>query len=52
MLLALSGLSEHTYHIIAVTLGGVSGFMTVADMAILIYRRRTTGPVFFRNNPQ
>jgi nitrate reductase gamma subunit len=40
------GLSEHTYHIIAVTLGGVSGFMTVAGMAILIYRRRTTGPVF------
>jgi nitrate reductase gamma subunit len=45
MLLALSGLSEHTYHIIAVALGGVSGFMTVAGMAILIYRRWTTGPV-------
>ena len=40
------GISEHAYHVIAVALGSVSGFMTVAGMAILIYRRRVTGPVF------
>jgi nitrate reductase gamma subunit len=40
------GISEHAYHLAAVTLGTVSGLMTVAGMAILIYRRRTTGPVF------
>ncbi len=40
------GLSEHNYHLIAVALGSVSGFMTVVGLAILIYRRRTTGPVF------
>jgi nitrate reductase gamma subunit len=41
-----AGISEHAYHLIAVVLGSVSGFMTVAGMAILIYRRRVTGPVF------
>jgi nitrate reductase gamma subunit len=40
------GVSEHTYHAIAVTIGTVSGVMTVTGLAILIYRRRTTGPVF------
>jgi nitrate reductase gamma subunit len=40
------GVSEHAYHLAAVTLGTVSGVMTVAGLAILIYRRRTTGPVF------
>jgi nitrate reductase gamma subunit len=40
------GISEHAYHLAAVTLGTISGVMTVAGMAILIYRRRTTGPVF------
>ena len=40
------GISEHAYHVIAVALGSVSGFKTVAGMAILIYRRRVTGPVF------
>jgi nitrate reductase gamma subunit len=40
------GISEHSYHVAAVTLGTVSGVMTVVGMAILIYRRRTTGPVF------
>ncbi len=30
----------------AVTLGTISGFATLAGAAILIYRRRTTGPVF------
>jgi nitrate reductase gamma subunit len=41
-----AGISEQAYHVIAVALGIVSGFMTVAGMAILIYRRRVTGPVF------
>lgn len=40
------GISEDAYHAVAVTLGGISGFMTVVGLAILIYRRRTTGPVF------
>jgi nitrate reductase gamma subunit len=40
------GISESAYHLSAVTLGTVSGAMTVSGMAILIYRRRTTGPVF------
>ena len=40
------GISEHAYHLAAATLGTVSGVMTVTGMAILIYRRRTTGPVF------
>jgi nitrate reductase gamma subunit len=40
------GVSEHAYHLLAVVLGSVSGCMTVAGMAILIYRRRVTGPVF------
>jgi nitrate reductase gamma subunit len=40
------GISEHTYHLLAVGLGGVAGVLTVAGLAILIYRRRTTGPVF------
>ena len=40
------GISETAYHAAAVSLGAISGFMTVAGLAILIYRRRTTGPVF------
>jgi nitrate reductase gamma subunit len=40
------GVSESMYHLGAVVLGTIAGFMTVAGMAILIYRRRTVGPVF------
>jgi nitrate reductase gamma subunit len=40
------GVSETAYHAVAVALGGVAGFMTLAGAAILIYRRRTVGPVF------
>lgn len=40
------GISETQYHVAAVTLGTVSGIMTLSGIAILIYRRRTTGPVF------
>jgi nitrate reductase gamma subunit len=41
-----AGVSEHAYHVSAVSLGTVSGVMTLSGIAILIYRRRTTGPVF------
>jgi len=40
------GLSEQAYHVQAVLLGGIAGFATLAGVTILIYRRRTTGPVF------
>ncbi|KUL22205.1 respiratory nitrate reductase subunit gamma [Streptomyces regalis] len=41
-----AGLSETAYHVQALVLGGVAGFATLVGVAILIYRRRTTGPVF------
>jgi nitrate reductase gamma subunit len=41
-----AGLSEHAYHVQALTLGGIAGVCTLVGVAILIYRRRTTGPVF------
>ena len=40
------GVSETAYHAVAVGLGTVAGFCTLAGAAILIYRRRTVGPVF------
>jgi nitrate reductase gamma subunit len=40
------GVSEAAYHVGAVTLGTAAGFLTLAGAAILIYRRRTVGPVF------
>jgi nitrate reductase gamma subunit len=40
------GLSEHAYHVQAVALGTVAGLCTLTGVALLIYRRRTTGPVF------
>ncbi|GIF25676.1 nitrate reductase gamma subunit [Actinoplanes tereljensis] len=40
------GVSETAYHAVAVSLGTVAGFCTLAGAAILIYRRRTVGPVF------
>ncbi|MFD2081675.1 nitrate reductase gamma subunit [Actinopolymorpha cephalotaxi] len=41
-----AGLTEHGYHVQALLLGGVAGFATLVGIAILIFRRRTTGPVF------
>ncbi|MGM1074778.1 respiratory nitrate reductase subunit gamma [Streptomyces sp. H28] len=41
-----AGISEHTYHVLAVVLGVAAGVATVGGMIILIYRRRTVGPVF------
>jgi nitrate reductase gamma subunit len=40
------GVSETAYHAVAVALGTVAGFCTLAGAAILVYRRRTVGPVF------
>jgi nitrate reductase gamma subunit len=40
------GLSQQAYHVQALLLGGVAGFCTLVGIGILIYRRRTTGPVF------
>lgn len=40
------GVSETMYHFGAVGLGAVAGFCTLVGVVLLIYRRRTTGPVF------
>ncbi|GIG29644.1 nitrate reductase subunit gamma [Cellulomonas marina] len=40
------GMSEEVYHVLAVSIGAVAGFCTVVGLALLIYRRRTVGPVF------
>jgi nitrate reductase gamma subunit len=41
-----AGVSETTYHVVAVALGSVAAVMVIAGLAILIYRRRTVGRVF------
>jgi nitrate reductase gamma subunit len=41
-----AGLSQEAYHLQALLLGAIAGFCTLAGVGILIYRRRTTGPVF------
>lgn len=43
---AAVGVTQEAYHVQALVLGGIAGFSTLAGIAILIYRRRTTGPVF------
>jgi len=40
------GLSQGAYHVQALLLGTVAGISTLVGIGILIYRRRTTGPVF------
>ena len=40
------GISTNTYHVVAVGGGLIAGLMTLAGLGILIYRRRTVGPVF------
>jgi nitrate reductase gamma subunit len=40
------GISEDVYHLFAVALGAVAGVATLTGVAFLVYRRRTTGPVF------
>ncbi|GGK78546.1 nitrate reductase subunit gamma [Sphaerisporangium melleum] len=41
-----AGIGEEAYHLGAVVLGTIAGVCTIAGLAILIYRRRTVGPVF------
>ncbi|MBB5803435.1 nitrate reductase gamma subunit [Saccharothrix ecbatanensis] len=41
-----AGISDDAYHVVAVGLGVLAGFCTLAGAAILVYRRRTVGPVF------
>lgn len=40
------GLSETAYHVQAVALGAIAGLATLSGVLILIYRRRTRGPVY------
>ncbi|WP_028047532.1 respiratory nitrate reductase subunit gamma [Cellulomonas sp. URHE0023] len=40
------GVSEHVYHLGATWMGTIAAVLTLAGLAILIYRRRTVGPVF------
>ncbi|MDO5682303.1 MAG: respiratory nitrate reductase subunit gamma [Propionibacteriaceae bacterium] len=40
------GISQHNYHLMAWTLGGIAGFCTLIGVLLLVWRRRTTGPVF------
>ena len=43
---AAAGMSEHVYHVQAIVLGTIAGVTTLVGIAVLIYRRRTRGPVF------
>lgn len=40
------GISKEAYHLVAVVGGMIAGTMATVGLAILIYRRRTVGPVF------
>ncbi|MGC4152330.1 MAG: respiratory nitrate reductase subunit gamma [Propionicimonas sp.] len=39
-------ITQDTYHFIALSAGTLAGVATLVGIALLIYRRRTTGPVF------
>ena len=43
---AAVGVDDHLYHLVAIVGGLTAGLMALVGMAILIYRRRTVGPVF------
>lgn len=40
------GVSNAAYHLNALVWGGLAGLATLVGLALLIYRRRATGPVF------
>jgi nitrate reductase gamma subunit len=40
------GITNDMYHVTALSLGAVAGVTTLGGIALLIWRRRTTGPVF------
>lgn len=39
-------ISQHDYHLVALVAGTAAGIAAVVGIALLIYRRRTVGPVF------
>ena len=41
-----AGVSQQVYHLNALVVGGLAGFCTLVGAVILVYRRRTNGPVF------
>jgi len=41
-----AGVGETAYHAVALGIGTIAGVCTLAGAAILIYRRRTVGPIF------
>ncbi|GAB2815515.1 respiratory nitrate reductase subunit gamma [Streptomyces daliensis] len=43
---AAAGVSEHVYHLFSLYGGTAAGVLTVLGIAVLVYRRRTNGPVF------
>ncbi len=45
------GVSDHLYHLVAVIGGLAAGIAAMLGMGILIYRRRTVGPVFSATTP-
>jgi nitrate reductase gamma subunit len=45
------GIGDHLYHRVAVAGGLLAGLMALLGMIILIYRRRTVGPVFSATTP-
>lgn len=45
------GISEHVYHVTAVSAGMVAGVMTVVGLALLVARRRSVRPVFRATTP-
>lgn len=45
------GIDDHLYHLVAVIGGLIAGLMALVGMIILIYRRRTVGPVFSATTP-
>jgi nitrate reductase gamma subunit len=40
------GIDDHTYHVVAASLGTVAGTCTVVGLGMLVWRRRFTGAVF------
>ncbi len=45
------GISQEMYHLGALSIGLVAGFCTLAGMVLLIFRRRSNGPVFSVTTP-
>ncbi|MBM7461318.1 respiratory nitrate reductase subunit gamma [Rhodococcus coprophilus] len=40
------GISQHAYHVQALVLGTIAGLCTLVGVGLLVYRRRTNGPVY------